>query len=474
MAGIFIAGNGFDIAHGIPTKYSEFRKYIISRYPDALKFRDAKISMEELEYVPTEEFAAEILLSTMDKVSGIDWMNFEAELAHIDFSRKFPIPNHKENETEEEDNYLMRNYLLYMDSLTDEFIISAEYWWEIFLEDWIKEVQISIKINNYDRKKDLAELFKKEELMFFSFNYTKTLEKLYGIKEVTHIHNYVGEKLVLGHGEEEIDAKGASVELLQNWRTDKRELSSLWDEVRGKKSIITEKLSMDGPFSRDLGEDIFDLADDEVVLCLNYDGKFGLNNMNQYFQNANTKSKAFSWAEWTFKIGDKIIFLDTRRSSLLYNNLKGTIENIEMTESSIIFTIDIRTYLTEEQCEDESFQYVKNNDDGTRIKLEVIAWDDELPEEDRIKTVIPFQIAYAISIHKAQGLEYKSVKVVIPSSNAEKITHSIFYTAITRAKENLKIYWSAETMDAIVKSFSEQEHRTLQLIKKRLNVEDRY
>ena len=94
MAGIFIAGNGFDIAHGIPTKYSEFRKYIISRYPDALKFRDAKISMEELEYVPTEEFAAEILLSTMDKVSGIDWMNFEAELAHIDFSRKFPIPNH--------------------------------------------------------------------------------------------------------------------------------------------------------------------------------------------------------------------------------------------------------------------------------------------------------------------------------------------------------------------------------------------
>ena len=150
------------------------------------------------------------------------------------------------------------------------------------------------------------------------------------------------------------------------------------------------------------------------------------------------KVKAFSWAEWTFKIGDKIIFLDTRRSSLLYNNLKGTIENIEMTESSIIFTIDIRTYLTEEQCEDESFQYVKNNDDGTRIKLEVIAWDDELPEEDRIKTVIPFQIAYAISIHKAQGLEYKSVKVVIPSSNAEKITHSIFYTAITRAKRKFE------------------------------------
>lgn len=106
--------------------------------------------------------------------------------------------------------------------------------------------------------------------------------------------------------------------------------------------------------------------------------------------------------------------------------------------------------------------------------MDVIAWDDELPEEDRIKTVIPFQIAYAISIHKAQGLEYKSVKVVIPSSNAEKITHSIFYTAITRAKEKLKIFWSAETMEAIVKSFKIEnvEQNTLQIIKEKLKVDN--
>ena len=271
-----------------------------------------------------------------------------------------------------------------------------------------------------------------------------------------------------------IKAKGANIELLHNWRTDKRDLSSLWDEVREKKTIITEKLSIDGPFSTDLCEDIFELEDNEVVLCLNYDGKFGLNNINQYFQNANTKSKAFSWAEWSFKIGDQIIFLDTRRSSLLYNNLKGKIENIEKTASSIIFTLNVKTYLAEEQCQNESFEYVENTDDGTKIKLEVIAWDDELSEEDRIKTVIPFQLAYAISIHKAQGLEYNAVKVVIPSNNAERITHSIFYTAITRAKEKLTIFWSAETMDAIVKSFTEKkvENKTLQIIKQKLNIQE--
>ena len=269
-----------------------------------------------------------------------------------------------------------------------------------------------------------------------------------------------------------ITTKGASIELLRNWRTEKGELISLWDEVRKKRPIITEKLSMDGPFSKDLGEEIFELSDDEVVLCLNYDGKFGVNNINQYFQNANTKSKAFSWAEWVFKIGDRIIFLDTRRSSLLYNNLNGTIYNIKKNESSIIFTIDIKIHLTEEQCKYESFDYIDNISDGTRIRLEVIKWNDDLSDEDKIKTVIPFQIAYAISIHKAQGLEFKSVKVVIPSSNAEKITHSVFYTAITRAKENLKIYWSAETMDAIVKSFTTQkvERKTLQLIKQKLDI----
>lgn len=77
---------------------------------------------------------------------------------------------------------------------------------------------------------------------------------------------------------------------------------------------------------------------------------------------------------------------------------------------------------------------------------------------------------YAVSIHKAQGLEYNSVKIIIPSYNAEKISHSIFYTAITRAKEKLKIFWSAETMKAIVESFDKEKigQRTLEFIEKKL------
>ncbi len=271
-----------------------------------------------------------------------------------------------------------------------------------------------------------------------------------------------------------IKTDGANIELLNTWRTDKKELKSLWDEVRKIDSIITEKLAMDGPFSADIGEEIFVSQDeDEIVLCLNYDGKFGLNNMNLYFQNANTKSEVYTWAEWTFKVGDPVIFLDTKRSPLLYNNLKGRIVDITKNDSAISFTLDIDTILTERQCRNESFEFVDVMDYGTRIRLEVTAYEDELTsDEERVKTIIPFQIAYAVSIHKAQGLEYKSVKVIIPSYNAEKISHSVFYTAITRAKEKLKIYWSSETMQNIVESFTKgkSEQRSLSLIKKKLGL----
>ena len=89
-----------------------------------------------------------------------------------------------------------------------------------------------------------------------------------------------------------------------------------------------------------------------------------------------------------------------------------------------------------------------------------------------MKAVIPFQLAYAVSIHKAQGLEYESVKIVIPESNSEKITHGIFYTAITRAKKKLKIYWSSETMKKVIDGFSGEVSRkeSLEIIKKKLGV----
>lgn len=270
-----------------------------------------------------------------------------------------------------------------------------------------------------------------------------------------------------------ITTHGANIELLDTWRTKEESLLSLWEEVRNNDVRITEKLVIDGPFSKEIGSDIFTSnVTDEVVLCLNYDGKFGLNNINSYFQNANPNGEAIIWQGWRFKKGDKILFNDNSRFTYLYNNLKGIIVDIEKTDDQIAFIIDVETIITEQQCKSDQIEYIDTLDEKTRIKLIVYAFDeDEIDdEEDAKKTIIPFQLAYAVSIHKAQGLEYDSVKVIIPSVNSEKITKGVFYTAITRTKKKLTIYWSSETMEAIISGFSSEHSgfKSLDIIKNKL------
>lgn len=267
-----------------------------------------------------------------------------------------------------------------------------------------------------------------------------------------------------------IKTKGSNVELVSTWRTKDPGLIELWNETRNKGALITEKLVIDGPFSENIGEGVLNSEImDKVILCLNYDGKFGLNNMNSYFQNANTGT-AVVWRDWKYKVGDHILFNDTDRFSLLYNNLKGRIVQIELFDSRIRFTVDVEIPLTEQDCQNDGIEFIDIIDDVTRIRFDVLDFEEEMADEDRKKAIVPFQLAYAVSIHKAQGLEYRSVKVVIPSSNAEKITHGIFYTAITRAKEKLKIYWSSETMQEVVAGFSvdTSKQKSLAIIKEKL------
>ena len=62
------------------------------------------------------------------------------------------------------------------------------------------------------------------------------------------------------------------------------------------------------------------------------------------------------------------------------------------------------------------------------------------------------------------------MKIVIPSNGVSQITHGIFYTAITRARQNLKIYWSSETMKEVVSNIltEENSNKSLDIIKKKL------
>lgn len=246
-------------------------------------------------------------------------------------------------------------------------------------------------------------------------------------------------------------------ELEKPYRTDDQGLLEFWKKVRNLDDDLTEYI-VSHRYASNLNASIFSQkADDEIILCLNYDGLYGINNINRFLQK-NNPNTPYRWGLWTFKVGDPILFNESERFiPVLYNNLKGMIVDIKPDDGNdcIWFSIEVDKALTELDVRHQDLELLDNLTPGKSIvRFRVTRKKDSDEDNDFTDdTDIPFQIAYAVSIHKAQGLEYDSVKVIITKEVDEMITHNIFYTAITRSKKHLKIYWSPESQEKILGSF---------------------
>ena len=246
-------------------------------------------------------------------------------------------------------------------------------------------------------------------------------------------------------------------ELVKPYRTENQSLLEFWKKVRNLDNDLTEYI-VSHRYASNLNATIFSRkSDDEIILCLNYDGLYGINNINRFLQN-NNPNTPYRWGLWTFKVGDPILFNESERfMPVLYNNLKGMIVGIEPDNNNdcIWFSIEVDKALTELDVWHQDLELLNSITPGKSVvKFRVTRKRDSDDDNDFANdTDIPFQIAYAVSIHKAQGLEYDSVKVIISKEVDEMITHNIFYTAITRTKKHLKIYWSPESQEKILSSF---------------------
>lgn len=249
-------------------------------------------------------------------------------------------------------------------------------------------------------------------------------------------------------------------ELKKPYRTNVDELLKFWESVRNFKddyNEITEFCAW-GKYSLNLDEnndEIFKKEhDDEIVLCLNYDGLYGVNNINKFLQIVN-KNKSFEIGNFEFKVDDPVLFVDNNFFiSDLHNNLKGKITKIidKTEENELYFEVEIDKIFEDGHVFTASLKLISTNDNKSIVGFSV---DKNInTDNDGDIEKIPFVLAYAISIHKSQGLEYDSVKIVITKEIEENISHNIFYTAITRAKKYLKIYWSPETQQYIIKNFN--------------------
>ncbi len=243
-------------------------------------------------------------------------------------------------------------------------------------------------------------------------------------------------------------------ELITPYRSTDTYLRKLWDEVRNMQDVnVALERMVRSDYSHPIDEDIFQRKDDdEIILCLNYNGLYGLNNINKLLQLSN-HSSAVSIGVWQFKKGDPILFNDSERFSCLYNNLKGKIIDIEDRGETVYFVVEVDVELTEDDVEfEDGLSLLQSENKKSHVAFAVnrrkpYSSDNE---ETTNHHIVPFQIAYAVSIHKSQGLEFDSVKIVIADESEDRITHNIFYTAITRARNFLTIYWSPEVCDHIL------------------------
>ena len=237
-------------------------------------------------------------------------------------------------------------------------------------------------------------------------------------------------------------------ELTTPFRTKDDSLLGFWNKVRNLDDDIAEVMARNG-YSSLLDKTLFVAQrHDEIVLCLNYDGLYGINNINRFLQSSNPAA-AITWGVSTYKVGDPVLFNETERfRPVIYNNLKGRIVGIERVPGRIQFDVELDRPLSEFDVEGEELEWIG----GSTVRFSVYEIDTSDEDDDSLNTNVPFQVAYAVSIHKAQGLEYDSVKIVITDANEDDITHSIFYTAVTRARERLRIFWTPETQERVLKS----------------------
>lgn len=177
---LFIIGNGFDIGHGLPTKYWDFRTYLYNMYPFFLERFE-----EHYEVYPgmTNKAKQELL-----------WNELETNLANIDDDI---IIENAENMSLDLDG----GDIGIEDTLYEYFRDEFDYISNLakYLKQWIRTIRIR------DIKKRTSLICPDNDNQYLTFNYTAVLETVYGISEsqILHIHGSLRNKdgnPILGHG----------------------------------------------------------------------------------------------------------------------------------------------------------------------------------------------------------------------------------------------------------------------------------
>lgn len=204
MSKLFIIGNGFDRAHGLATSYDEFRRYLCDTYINGecvdtyIPIVPSVIVGPKGEEVCNMKEVAEFLvyIISIAEPDGNKWSDLETSLGRLDYNEAFyMLP-----EDLDEDGDINFGHKVY----NNEDMASNLHKVISHVKDLFAEWVNRIDIGNAIPKQSFISLIKGEDV-FLTFNYTQTLEELYGVKKesVCHIHGKQGEEILFGHGNKE-------------------------------------------------------------------------------------------------------------------------------------------------------------------------------------------------------------------------------------------------------------------------------
>ena len=98
-----------------------------------------------------------------------------------------------------------------------------------------------------------------------------------------------------------------------------------------------------------------------------------------------------------------------------------------------------------------------NGDVGTITKIDSdvetvsVTFDDRVADYD-FTQLNELEPAYAMTVHKSQGSEYRAVILTVWNGSPYLLSRSILYTAITRARELLILVGREETVGVMVEN----------------------
>ena len=201
MSKLFIIGNGFDSAHCLATSYDEFRKYLCDTYMKGKSGEGYMLMVPNVtmgskgEDICDMEDVAEFLvyLISAAEPDGSKWSDLEASLGRLDYEEAFDMLP-EEFDDDGDINYWRESYN--NADMASNLYTVVSYVKDLFAE-WVDDIDIEIA----KTKQGFFSLIEPGDI-FLTFNYTETLEKVYGINEanVCHIHGKQGGNILFGHG----------------------------------------------------------------------------------------------------------------------------------------------------------------------------------------------------------------------------------------------------------------------------------